>query len=171
MLVGDMRKYLTCLVTLKVWMWLAVCDVRCGAVRCVWLLFLQCVINLDTGEPTDDLLTEAKQALAELGCNFTTVSEVRTAEDEKVHKAIMDGLKRYNETQAISNAQKVLGLGRDSNWMSTTACFIVGFVRPSHLCHVFTMYQMPPRSRSTTCWSQTSQCPGESWVGALSTAN
>ena len=85
------------------------------SVNCVWLLFLQCVVNVDTGEPTDDLLTEAKQALAELGCNFTTVSEVRAAGDEKVHKAIMDGLKRYNETQAISNAQKVLGLGRDSN--------------------------------------------------------
>ena len=85
------------------------------SVNCVWLLFLQCVVNVDTGEPTDDLLTEAKQALAELGCNFTTVSEVRTAGDEKVHKAIMDGLKRYNETQAISKAQKVLGLGRDSN--------------------------------------------------------
>ena len=83
MVVGDKRKYLTCLVTLK------------------------CVVNLDTGEPTDELLTEAKQALAELGCNFTTVSEVRAAGDEKVHKAIMDGLKRYNETQAISNAQKV----------------------------------------------------------------
>ena len=111
---------------------------------CVWLLFLQCVVNLDTGEPTDELLTEAKQALAELGCNFTTVSEVRAAGDEKVHKAIMDGLKRYNETQAISNAQKVLYLGRDSDWMITAACFIVGFVRPSRLCHVFTMYRLPP---------------------------
>ena len=34
MLVGDMRKYLTCLVTLKVWMRLAVCGVRCGVVEC-----------------------------------------------------------------------------------------------------------------------------------------
>ena len=76
------------------------------------MLFLQCVVNLDTGEPTDELLVEAKQALAELGCNFSTVSEVRAAQDERVDRAIMDGLKKYNETQAISNAQKVLGLDR-----------------------------------------------------------
>ena len=76
------------------------------------MLFLQCVVNLDTGEPTDELLVEAKQALAELGCNFSTVSEVLAAQDERVDRAIMDGLKKYNETQAISNAQKVLGLGR-----------------------------------------------------------
>ena len=76
------------------------------------MLFLQCVVNLDTGEPTDELLVEAKQALAELGCNFSTVSEVRAAQDERVDRAIMDGLKKYNETQAISNAQKVLGLSR-----------------------------------------------------------
>ena len=74
------------------------------------MLFLQCAVNPETGEPKDELLAEAKQALTELGCNFSTVSEVRAAQDEKVHKAIMDGLKRYNETQAISNAQKVLGL-------------------------------------------------------------
>ena len=76
------------------------------------MLFLQCVVNLDTGEPTDELLVEAKQALADLGCNFSTVSEVLAAKDEKVDRAIMDGLKKYNETQAISNAQKVLGLSR-----------------------------------------------------------
>ena len=74
------------------------------------MLFLQCAVNIETGEPTDDLLAEAKQALAELGCNFSTVSEVLATQYEKVHKAIMDGLKRYNETQAISNAQKVLDL-------------------------------------------------------------
>ena len=74
------------------------------------ILFLQCAVNLETGEPKDELLAEAKQALTELGCNFSTVSEVRAAQDEQVHRAIMDGLKRYNETQAISNAQKVLGL-------------------------------------------------------------
>lgn len=79
-------------------------------VSCV-VLFLQCVVNVDTGEPTDELLVEAKRALSDIGCDFSTVSEVRAAQDENVHKAIMDGLKKYNEATAISNAQKVLSSG------------------------------------------------------------
>ena len=125
------------------------------------MLFLQCAVNLETGEPKDELLAEAKQALAELGCNFSTVSEVLAAQDEKVHKAIMDGLKRYNETQAVSNAQKVIV-------MSVTACFVVGIVSVKFVsCLHRELNATHPRSRSTTCCQQTSQCPVESWVGAL----
>ena len=82
MLIGDRRKYLTCLATLK------------------------CAVDPDTGAPTDDLLADAKKALASIGCKFTKVSEVVAAKDENVDKAIMDGIKKYNE-KAVSNAQKV----------------------------------------------------------------
>ena len=70
---------------------------------------MQCAVDPDTGAPTDDLLADAKKALASIGCKFTKVSEVVAAKDENVDKAIMDGIKKYNE-KAVSNAQKV-GLG------------------------------------------------------------
>ena len=113
MVVGDKRKYLTCLVTMKVHTLLNIASrvqVWSGCELCA-VSFLQCVVNLDTGEPTDELLVEAKRALSDIGCDFSTVSEVRAAQDENVHKAIMDGLKKYNETSAVSNAQKVLNSG------------------------------------------------------------
>jgi long-chain-fatty-acid--CoA ligase ACSBG len=83
MLIGDKRKFLTCLITLK------------------------CVVDPDTGAPTDELLVEAKQALSALGVKYEKVSEVVAAKDEKVDKAIMDGIGVYNENHAVSRAQKV----------------------------------------------------------------
>jgi long-chain-fatty-acid--CoA ligase ACSBG len=65
------------------------------------------VVDPDTGAPTDELLVEAKQALSALGVKYEKVSEVVAAKDEKVDKAIMDGIGVYNENHAVSRAQKV----------------------------------------------------------------
>ncbi|XP_065884226.1 long-chain-fatty-acid--CoA ligase ACSBG2-like [Dysidea avara] len=83
MLIGDKRKFLTCLLTLK------------------------CVVDPDTGEATDDLQPQVIKMLAELGTNCTTVSQVIETEDKTVFKAIQDGIDRYNTNLIISNAQKV----------------------------------------------------------------
>ena len=64
-------------------------------------------MDLETGAPTDELLLEAKNALGALGVQYQKVSEVVAAKDEKVDKAIMDGINKYNESQATSRAQKV----------------------------------------------------------------
>ena len=71
------------------------------------LLYIQCVVNLDTGEATDDLQPQAIKLLQQLGSNCTTVSQVIESEDKAVFKAIQDGIDRYNTHHLISNAQKV----------------------------------------------------------------
>ena len=70
-------------------------------------LYIQCVINPDTGEATDDLQPPVIKMLKELGSNCTTVSQVIENEDKAVFKAIQDGIDRYNTHHLISNAQKV----------------------------------------------------------------
>ena len=82
------------------------CFVALFVVDCL-LLLIQCVVDPDTGAPTDELLVEAKQALSALGVKYEKVSEVVAAKDEKVDKAIMDGIGVYNENHAVSRAQKV----------------------------------------------------------------
>lgn len=82
MLIGDKRKFLSCLLTLKV------------------------VMNLDTGEPTDELTGPAKDYCKKLGVEINTVSEFLEKKDEKLMKAIQDGVDRYN-ARAISRAQKI----------------------------------------------------------------
>ena len=71
------------------------------------LLYIQCVVNPDTGEATDDLQPQAIKLLQQLGSNCTTVSQVIESEDKAVFKAIQDGIDRYNTHHLISNAQKV----------------------------------------------------------------
>ncbi|XP_065884225.1 long-chain-fatty-acid--CoA ligase ACSBG2-like [Dysidea avara] len=83
MLIGDKRKFLTCLLTLK------------------------CIIHPDTGEATDDLQPQALKMFQDLGSECTTVSQVIETEDKAVFKAIQDGIDRYNTNHIISNAQKV----------------------------------------------------------------
>lgn len=82
-LVGDKRKFLTMLITLKTQM------------------------NLDSGAPKDELTPETIAALKEFGAEYTTLSEVHAAGPcPKVLKALQDGIDRANK-KAISNAQKI----------------------------------------------------------------
>lgn len=82
-LVGDKRKFLTMLITLKTQM------------------------NLDTGAPKDELTPETIAALKEFGVEYSKLSEIHAAGPcPKVLKAIQDGIDRANK-KAISNAQKI----------------------------------------------------------------
>ncbi|XP_069784019.1 long-chain-fatty-acid--CoA ligase ACSBG2 isoform X2 [Narcine bancroftii] len=82
MLIGDKRKFLSMLLTLK------------------------CNVNNDTGEPEDGLSEEALRYCQSIGCKATTVSEIYTSRDATVFAAIQEGLNRVNE-KAASNAQRI----------------------------------------------------------------
>ncbi|XP_030048664.1 long-chain-fatty-acid--CoA ligase ACSBG2 isoform X3 [Microcaecilia unicolor] len=82
MLIGDRRKFLSMLLTLK------------------------CNFNPDTGEPQDELSPEAVQFCRELGSRATRVSEVISSKDPAVYKAIQEGIERVNG-RAESNAHRV----------------------------------------------------------------
>lgn len=82
-LVGDKRKFLSILLTLKT------------------------VINPDSGTPTDTLTNQVQTWLSSLGSQATTVPEVLAeGPHPKVLNAIEEDLKRVNK-EAISNAQKI----------------------------------------------------------------
>lgn len=82
-LVGDKRKFLTMLITLKTHM------------------------NLDSGEPKDELTSETIGWLKGYGVEYTKLSQIMAAGPcPKVLQAIQDGIDRANK-KAISNAQKV----------------------------------------------------------------
>uniref|UniRef100_A0A2M3YZ03 long-chain-fatty-acid--CoA ligase n=1 Tax=Anopheles braziliensis TaxID=58242 RepID=A0A2M3YZ03_9DIPT len=82
-LVGDKRKFLTMLITLKTQM------------------------NLDTGAPKDELTPDTIAALKEFGAEYSKLSEIHAAGPcPKVLKAIQEGIDRAN-LKAISNAQKI----------------------------------------------------------------
>ncbi|XP_053674824.1 very long-chain-fatty-acid--CoA ligase bubblegum [Anopheles nili] len=82
-LVGDKRKFLTMLITLKTQM------------------------NLDTGAPKDELTPETITALKEIGLEYGKLSEIHAAGPcPKVLKAIQEGIDRAN-AKAISNAQRI----------------------------------------------------------------
>lgn len=81
-IVGDKRKYLSCLVTLLT------------------------ETDPETGEPLDELSAFAKMQLEGLGSHNTTVSSIRDPKDIAVYDAIQEGIQRAN-LQAISNAQRV----------------------------------------------------------------
>ncbi|CAD6224814.1 GSCOCG00005566001-RA-CDS [Cotesia congregata] len=82
MLIGDMKKYLTILVTLKTEM------------------------DPDTGEPLDALLPTTISWAKSIGSKAKTLSEVLNTRDPLIYKEIDDAIKRTNE-QATSNAQKI----------------------------------------------------------------
>ena len=63
-------------------------------------------MNPDTGEPTDELTDVALDFCKKHGSEVKTVSEFLKRKEEKLMKAIQDGIDRYNE-KAISRAQKV----------------------------------------------------------------
>ncbi|CAK1602054.1 unnamed protein product [Parnassius mnemosyne] len=81
-LIGDRRKFLSILLTLKA------------------------KVNPETGDPLDELETETRKWVASLGSNAKTISEIVKTKDPAVHKAIEEGIARANK-HAISNAQKI----------------------------------------------------------------
>uniref|UniRef100_A0A6Q2XAR8 Long-chain-fatty-acid--CoA ligase ACSBG2 n=1 Tax=Esox lucius TaxID=8010 RepID=A0A6Q2XAR8_ESOLU len=80
MLIGDKRKFLAMLLTIK------------------------CQVNGDTGAPEDELTPEAIELCRKLGSSATRVSEIAGGRDRVIHAAIQDGINRVNEN-ATSNAQ------------------------------------------------------------------
>ncbi|XP_028660767.1 long-chain-fatty-acid--CoA ligase ACSBG2-like [Erpetoichthys calabaricus] len=81
MLIGDKRKFLSMLLTLK------------------------CNVN-DSGEPLDELTHEVKEFCRLLGCNAHRVSDIAGQDNHPVYKAIQEGIDRVN-AKATSNAQKI----------------------------------------------------------------
>ena len=63
-------------------------------------------MNLETGEPLDDLTEPAKTWCKQHGTEINTVSEFLEKKDKKLMKAIQDGVDRYN-SRSVSRAQKV----------------------------------------------------------------
>ncbi|XP_076580356.1 long-chain-fatty-acid--CoA ligase ACSBG2 [Chaetodon auriga] len=82
MLIGDKRKFLSMLLTIK------------------------CHVNADSGEPEDELTPEAVEFCRRLGSNATRVSEIAGGRDRAIHAAIQEGINRANE-KATSNAQRI----------------------------------------------------------------
>ncbi|XP_018348115.1 PREDICTED: long-chain-fatty-acid--CoA ligase ACSBG2-like [Trachymyrmex septentrionalis] len=82
MVIGDKRKYLTILVTLKSNM------------------------NEETGAPLDTLTSDVLKWAQSIGSSAKTVTEVISSRDAAIYEEINEAIKRSN-MQAISNAQKV----------------------------------------------------------------
>uniref|UniRef100_A0A8C4NB18 long-chain-fatty-acid--CoA ligase n=1 Tax=Eptatretus burgeri TaxID=7764 RepID=A0A8C4NB18_EPTBU len=82
MLIGDKRKFLSILLTLK------------------------CQVNESTGEPQDELSDDVVAFFRKIGSNSTRVSEVLSSSDPVVNCAIAEGIERVNQ-KATSNAQRV----------------------------------------------------------------
>lgn len=82
MLIGDRRKFLSILLTLKTEM------------------------NLETGEPLEELAPVTKQWCKELGLEARTMKDVLDGPNKQVMDAIQKGINQAN-AKAISNAQRV----------------------------------------------------------------
>ncbi|XP_029953055.1 long-chain-fatty-acid--CoA ligase ACSBG1 isoform X1 [Salarias fasciatus] len=82
MLIGDKRKFLSMLLTLK------------------------CCSNTETMEPTEALSLEAVEFCKQLGSHATTVSDIVEGQDKEVYQAIKEGIERVN-AGATSNAQRI----------------------------------------------------------------
>lgn len=82
MLIGDKRKFLAMLLTVK------------------------CQVNGETGAPEDELTPEAVELCRKLGSNATRVSDIAGGRDRLIHTAIQEGITQVNEN-ATSNAQRI----------------------------------------------------------------
>lgn len=82
MLIGDKKKFLSMLLTLK------------------------STVDLETSEPTDNLTQEAVKFCLEVGSKATRVSEILGSRDEAVYQAIQGGINRVN-AKATSHAQRI----------------------------------------------------------------
>ncbi|XP_077730799.1 long-chain-fatty-acid--CoA ligase ACSBG1 isoform X1 [Canis aureus] len=76
MLIGDQRKFLSMLLTLK------------------------CTLDPDTSDPTDNLTEQAMEFCQRVGSKATTVSEIVGTKDEAVYQAIEQGIQRVNKNAA-----------------------------------------------------------------------
>ncbi|KAM4678070.1 long-chain-fatty-acid--CoA ligase ACSBG1 [Discoglossus pictus] len=81
-LIGDRRKFLSMLFTLK------------------------STVDPDTLEPTDNLTQEAIRFCQDSGSEATTVSQIVGLKDQAVYKAIQEGIDKVNK-EATSNAQRI----------------------------------------------------------------
>lgn len=82
MLIGDKRKFLSMLLTVK------------------------CQVNPETGVPEDELTPEVIELCRKLGSTATRVSDLTGGKDRAVNAAIQEGINRVNE-KATSNAQRI----------------------------------------------------------------
>ncbi|XP_063053819.1 long-chain-fatty-acid--CoA ligase ACSBG1 [Engraulis encrasicolus] len=82
MLIGDKRKFLSMLLTLK------------------------CLSNTETMEPTDELSLEVVEFCQALGSQATRVSDIIGGRDKAVYQAIQEAIGRVN-ARATSNAQRI----------------------------------------------------------------
>ncbi|CAG0915153.1 unnamed protein product [Notodromas monacha] len=82
MLIGDRRKFLTMLVTLKV------------------------VVDVDSGESCDELLPVALDWCRKVGSSAKRASEILNGPDQKVLAGIQAGIDRYNRN-SVSQAQRI----------------------------------------------------------------
>uniref|UniRef100_A0A3Q3W420 Long-chain-fatty-acid--CoA ligase ACSBG2 n=1 Tax=Mola mola TaxID=94237 RepID=A0A3Q3W420_MOLML len=91
MLIGDKRKFLSMLLTIK------------------------CEVNAESGDPEDELTPDVVEFCRKLGSKATCVSEIAGTRDRVIYTAIQEGINRVNE-KATSNAQRIQKwtvLGRD----------------------------------------------------------
>ncbi|XP_048649451.1 long-chain-fatty-acid--CoA ligase ACSBG1 isoform X1 [Marmota marmota marmota] len=91
MLIGDQRKFLSMLLTLK------------------------CTLDPDTSDPTDNLTEQAVEFCQRVGSRASTVSEIVGKKDEAVYQAIEEGIQRVNANAAARpyHIQKWAILERD----------------------------------------------------------
>uniref|UniRef100_A0AAQ6AGX4 Long-chain-fatty-acid--CoA ligase ACSBG1 n=1 Tax=Amphiprion ocellaris TaxID=80972 RepID=A0AAQ6AGX4_AMPOC len=82
MLIGDKRKFLSMLLTLK------------------------CCVDTETMEPTEELSVEAVDFCRQLGSQATKVSDIIERKDKEVYQAIQEGINRVNSA-ATSHAQRI----------------------------------------------------------------
>ena len=68
--------------------------------------FHQVVVDPDTGEPSDNLTDIAIEFCKSVGSEAKTVTEILSTKDEKIMKAIQEGIDRANG-KSVSRAQKV----------------------------------------------------------------
>ena len=64
------------------------------------------VVDVETAEPSDNLTDVALDYCKSIGSQAKTVSEILSTKDEKVMKAIQEGIDRAN-AKSTSRAQKV----------------------------------------------------------------
>ncbi|XP_032955893.1 long-chain-fatty-acid--CoA ligase ACSBG1 isoform X1 [Rhinolophus ferrumequinum] len=91
MLIGDQRKFLSMLLTLK------------------------CTVDPDTSDPTDNLTEQAVEFCQRVGSKASTVSDIVGKKDQAVYQAIEEGIQRVNRNAAARpyHIQKWAILQRD----------------------------------------------------------
>ncbi|XP_067390786.1 long-chain-fatty-acid--CoA ligase ACSBG1 isoform X4 [Emydura macquarii macquarii] len=91
MLIGDQKKFLSMLLTLK------------------------STLDPDTAEPTDNLTEQAREFCQKIGSKATKVSEIVATRDQAVYQAIQEGINRVNmkSTASVQHIQKWTVLEKD----------------------------------------------------------